>query len=300
MNLTAIIGTAVGLAFVYVLLSLVCSTIQEWIAGLFRRRAANLRKGILALLQDPASVDKLYADPMLKSLMANGVESSLSYLPADRFVDGLLSQFASTALMPDADLEKALQNVPEKFREPLLVLARRAAGDRDRFLTLVQKWFDDTMDRVTGWYKRESQLIIIAIAVVVTMIVNVDTVKVAMKLYTDPILRENVVQLSDAWVANHKDQIVNAQPQDREQLRKQYGELLNTLDDTKLPIWWHAKTFGGWWTEFCAAFVHSLPGWIITMIALSLGAPFWFDVLMKLANLRTNGPKPAKQPDPSL
>jgi hypothetical protein len=38
-------------------------------------------------------------------------------------------------------------------------------------------------------------------------------------------------------------------------------------------------------------FTH-LPGWLITAAALSLGAPFWFDLLNKLVNLRQTGLPP--------
>lgn len=103
MDLAAIAGTALGLAFIYLLLSLVCSTIQEWIAGVLRRRAANLKEGLLALLADPKAVDTLFKDPMLQSMMARGIFSnrprpkSLAYLPADRFSNALLNQFVHRA-----------------------------------------------------------------------------------------------------------------------------------------------------------------------------------------------------------
>ena len=34
-------------------------------------------------------------------------------------------------------------------------------------------------------------------------------------------------------------------------------------------------------------------GWIATGLAVSLGAPFWFDTLQKLFSFRGSGPKPA-------
>jgi hypothetical protein len=35
-----------------------------------------------------------------------------------------------------------------------------------------------------------------------------------------------------------------------------------------------------------------LAGWIITAAAVSQGAPFWFDLLQKLVNMRLAGKKP--------
>jgi hypothetical protein len=35
-------------------------------------------------------------------------------------------------------------------------------------------------------------------------------------------------------------------------------------------------------------------GWLITALAVTLGAPFWFELLSKLVNVRGSGPKPSR------
>ncbi|HWO47495.1 MAG TPA: hypothetical protein VNM41_05485, partial [Solirubrobacterales bacterium] len=40
----------------------------------------------------------------------------------------------------------------------------------------------------------------------------------------------------------------------------------------------------------------SIAGWLISIAAISLGAPFWFDTLGKLSNLRMAGKKPEEKP----
>ena len=303
MDLAAIAGTALGLAFIYLLLSLVCSTIQEWIAGVLRRRAANLKEGLLALLADPKAVDTLFKDPMLQSMMARGIFSnrprpkSLAYLPADRFSNALLNQFVHRALQPGADLQAEIGKMPPgALRESLLVLAQRAGGKRDEFFTLVHKWYDDTMERVSGWYKREAQLVIIVISIFVTLLVNVDTVRIVRKLYNDPLARERVAALADKWLADNAPRQEGDAPQKTpEQLRADYEQYIDKLDETQLPMWWSASSAREWLREFGEAFGGSWPGWLLTIVAVSLGAPFWFDVLMKIANLRANGPKPPRQ-----
>jgi hypothetical protein len=42
----------------------------------------------------------------------------------------------------------------------------------------------------------------------------------------------------------------------------------------------------------CSVDLYSIIGWIITALAIMLGAPFWFDLLTKLIQLRTSGAKP--------
>ncbi|MBK7407801.1 MAG: hypothetical protein IPJ40_06805 [Saprospirales bacterium] len=40
-------------------------------------------------------------------------------------------------------------------------------------------------------------------------------------------------------------------------------------------------TWQGW--------LHKAFGWLVTAIAISLGAPFWFDMLRKMVNIRSSG-----------
>ena len=38
-------------------------------------------------------------------------------------------------------------------------------------------------------------------------------------------------------------------------------------------------------------------GWALSAIAISMGAPFWFDILGKVINVRNTGPKPTSSSD---
>jgi hypothetical protein len=51
---STVLDVAIGLAFVYLLLGLMCTTVNEWIAGMLKRRAKNLEEGIRRLLAAPA------------------------------------------------------------------------------------------------------------------------------------------------------------------------------------------------------------------------------------------------------
>jgi hypothetical protein len=65
--------------------------------------------------------------------------------------------------------------------------------------------------------------------------------------------------------------------------RSQNGQF--NLGWGKLP-----QDVGGWLLKII--------GLTITTLAVSLGAPFWFDVLKNLANMRSTGPAP-QPPEPS-
>jgi hypothetical protein len=44
--------------------------------------------------------------------------------------------------------------------------------------------------------------------------------------------------------------------------------------------------------NLCWFWLTKVLGWFVTGLALSLGAPFWFDLLGKFMNIRGAGPKP--------
>jgi hypothetical protein len=64
-----------------------------------------------------------------------------------------------------------------------------------------------------------------------------------------------------------------------------------------LPVGWDAAAKSEWtdwytpwkwaWSQYGTAL-----GWALTALLVMLGAPFWFDVLTKLASLRSTGNKP--------
>ena len=73
MYLQEILEVAIGLVFVYLLLSLACMQVQEWLAGWFRWRADNLEDGLREMLADDALstgwLRSLRKMPILKQIL---------------------------------------------------------------------------------------------------------------------------------------------------------------------------------------------------------------------------------------
>src|SRR5689334_16872655 len=63
---------AIGLAFIFFLLSTLAATIQEFIAAILGLRARTLEQGLRSLLEDPEKgwhyVDRFYDHPLINSL----------------------------------------------------------------------------------------------------------------------------------------------------------------------------------------------------------------------------------------
>jgi hypothetical protein len=161
------------------------------------------------------------------------------------------------------------------------------------FRTSLEKWFDDSMQRVTGWYKRKTQLIVFSLALVICLFLNVDSFAIANSLYTDPSLREAVVANAEAYVAKAASTNTTVDSTNAT-LEATYNKVHDELTGLNLPIGWttdttdprHPGTPWGWLLK--------IGGILVTAFAVSLGAPFWFDLLNKLVNLRAAGKKTAK------
>jgi hypothetical protein len=287
-----ILDIAVGLIFVYLLLALVCSAVNELIARIFALRSKTLEAGIRNLLQgktDPQGKELLslfYEHPLIRGLYRQGTKRRPSYIPARTFALALMDIL--TPANKDGsrvfeDIRRMVEDLePSDMKMWLASLMIGAEQSIARVQTNIENWFDDAMDRVSGWYKRKAQLITLGVAFVVTIGLNVDTFVIANSLYRDSSVRAAAVTAAQETVK----QPLEGYPQPPLTRMKKAQEELQRL---QLPIGWPDPGFKG---DNFYQVIRKLMGWIFTAFALSLGAPFWFDVLKKLGNLRSAGQKP--------
>ncbi len=333
---TAVLDTAVGLAFMFFLVALTCSALVEFVANLVKKRSKYLLRGLRDLLDTPSNpagppglADKakslqanasgekaLYQNALragpsnpdrgtapttmavmghplvrpFKQSDAAGVQNrNPSYLPAKTFAAALVD-----LLVPNAQGQTTLEDIrtavlaldpSTPFKGALLALLNTAAADVNAFTTSVEQWYDNTMDRISGSYKRWAKRWIIVIALVAAIALQIDTIQVGSSLYSDGPLREAVA-------AEATNQTLCPQGQSLEATRACVVKELETLHTTAgLPVGWSSVTIppsgdvGGWLLK--------LLGWGLTALAASFGAPFWFEALTKLGSLRNTGAKPA-------
>lgn len=299
---STVLDTAIGLILVYLLLSLICTTINEWIAGIFKTRAKFLEQGITRLLAGQKLPGPAGADPtidLLKSFYAHPLVSSMveihdmsqpekdthpSYLDPRGFASVLMDLVTPNhpGTITFADLELGIKELPPgRVRTALLALVQNADGDLDRAQRNIEAWYNAAMDRVNGWYKRHMQWVTVVVAISLALATNADTLKISSRLWSDPAYRELSVERAKALAAQPGDQNKPIGQQDT-------GFLENVL---------------GWQSQGPIAgtgIFEKILGLLLTIIAISLGAPFWFDVLNKIVNLRSAGRSPeetAKPPD---
>lgn len=266
------IDVAIGLVFFYVALSLVCSSIQEIVAGVFGLRARNLRRGIVNLVGDEYA-RALYQHPLVKGLRKPG--RLPSYLNADIFATALIEVVAQAkAGKPAFELSgKELREMIARIdpynptRGVLLGLLDAADSRVGKLKRRIAEWFDAAMERVAGWYKRQVTWFLLALATVVTLAVNADTIRIAEQLWRDAALRGAVAVAAEEAVA-----------------AGDLGRLDERAELDTFPLGYPEGFPGSAGITF-----RMIVGWLLTVAAVSLGAPFWFDLLGKVARLRAAG-----------
>ncbi len=290
-----VLDVVVGLAFLYFTLSIVCSSVSEIIASIFKLRAKNLETGVRAMLGSKAAADRFFEDWRIASLGTpkrtdvDKVENArtASYLPPptvalvilDTFAPGLAQEGSGPASKDArgqlADKVQHLGN--DRARAWLANILADAEGDVDKARAQLERSFDDVMDRAGGWYKRKVQLILAVVAIAVAGGLNADTLNVADRLSRDDAVRAAVVARSQE--AAKGATVGTATP---EQVRQQ----IDAARATALPLGWRPENRSD---ASLLGVLEKIAGILLTAAALMLGAPFWFDVLGKVARLRSSG-----------
>src|SRR4029077_6545076 len=94
---------------------------------------------------------------------------------------------------------------------------------------------------------------------------------------------------------------------------RQATAAVNKLGQTSLPMFWQTtnpsctaaraqcSTLERVGLDSVSGWVIAIVGWLITIAAISMGAPFWFNLLNKVASLRSTGdPPPQASAQPSV
>jgi hypothetical protein len=245
-------------------------------------------------------VAELYRHPLIAGLQSTSLLKGSrlpSYIPPGTFATVILNVVAPA----EAGVPRSLQTLKEGVRKlpPHLQKALAAlidqAGDSVQELQLnISRWVSDAMERVSGVYKRRTQLIILALALVITVWTNADTIRIWRTLSKDATVRAAVLSAAEAY---SRGPAPEAQPSTTPDTTGAALALAIARADSAIarldsvaafgvPLGWRGERLE-WWT---------VPGWLITALAISLGAPFWFDVLNKVMNIRAAGRAPEEKP----
>jgi hypothetical protein len=338
-----------------------------------------------------AAISNLLSGPATKvlkeELTAMGKRLQGPYTVADAhadirwFIDGISSRY----------VRQMIEELPGgELRGSLLTLFDDARNDVEKLKENIEVWFNNGMDRISGWYKRKSQYVTAGLGLLVAVAMNVDTVLIFTHLQTYPGAREAIVAQATQYAAKNpapaKGTLVVPDngdfsgklalpPADEERTVKilsdnedvvvrdpsvkvgkgvtevpftvdvnlrsvatpgtatissdagtervvltlapslpgQFHTVQDNLNALSIPVGWVSKgtaaesrngqiapgfggsgdvaTYGKLLTQ------HGL-GWLLTALAATLGAPFWFDMLNRVISIRAAGKPPEEEPKP--
>lgn len=373
--------TIICLVLIFALLSLLISTLTEAINSYFQERGRLLFRTIGKLFEDGINVNfgqLLYNHPMVDSLKKDP-HSLPQYISAETFSNALIDVVANYAreyqfdatrneMAPLADTRSAFDRfqagVDKMHHTPLKLLllnmldkARQDPGGHP-FAGLqlaLEQWYNDQMQRVTGWYKTWIRTRLFWIALVVAMGLNVDSIHLFQTIYRSPDLRARLEPIAQQVAANYGalagdttltpvqrarkavdlttfprdslhtdsffrrinqaidglqrvDSLLKVHDSIRQATFREAQQQIDDIATLGLPVGWHRNAAPVSWfthpaTRETGYFKQHLQGtgWniflyilgiFITAFSLSAGAPFWFDVLLRLVNVRRTGTKP--------
>jgi hypothetical protein len=358
---STILEVAIGVLFVYLLLSLLCSALGELIESFVRFRSRDLKKGIKNLLHRQDLVKDFFNHPLIKPLGENP-----SYIPARTFSMALWDLATTEATERKRDAAALTQNTDavkgliaslddgkyKAVKISLLILIDQAGNDIGKARANIEEWYNDAMDRVSGYYKRRVQWMLIGIGLLAAASLNIDTVNVARVFWYNETLRGSVAAAAEnyfkadptptprATAVAQESQVALAaaskpapvsspspaptpdgdtsarQPSAGAQnpLRR-ISEIRGEIDRLSLPIGWVSapditnKRYEGLKeAELAERYKHDLEaykvdprrlpqepndwflkvlGIFLTALAVSQGAPFWFDLLNRFVVIRS-------------
>lgn len=274
-----VLDVAIGLIFIYLIFSLICTAVREMLASMTNARMRNLAQGIKNLLGTKA--DDFYSHGLIKSLYEKGRKPS--YIPQATFALATVEVLAEGNANDFAAVRAAINALPDKtVKQALLALADAANNDIAVFRKNLEQWFNESMERVGAWYKRKTQWVLLLIALIVAGAANVDTIAISTALSRDKAMRDGLVAQAQAYVKANP----NGPPQ---QSVQQAVDSAQKLGQIGIPIGWNAKTRDELLGQVNMS---KIVGLLLSAFALSLGAPFWFDMLNKVITIRSAGDAP--------
>ncbi len=323
---SAILDVGLGLVILFLVLSIMASAASELITNLLQRRAKNLEKFIAGTLVDSGiTVADFYTNTLIAPHM-NGNKPP-NYIHASDFTEALFTtlrnKFPSAIAptegeLPDfslAELKQTVASMPDSAPLKAVlssVIVRAQDNPATQGLTDVAKvraamenWYDNSMDRVSGWFKSNTTYILLFIGLGLAVVFNVDTIAVTNNLLQNPGVRSALTarsaEVAAALATVNPPQSTAVPGQPTPQGVAPTANLINfqqtqtLLSSLNMPIGWpdrdmtdHPETINLFW------WLKKIIGIMITGFAVSQGAPFWFDLLNRVTNLRSAGNPPPK------
>ena len=316
---STILDVLIGLITVFLVLSLAATALREGIETILKTRAVLLERAIRELLGDADGGDlvrRFYQHPLIYPLHRSDTaadeprllgHSLPTYIPSGTFSAAVLDMAArgvragpyasahTAPILTIEELRRSVGRIPSpRLRHALATAIDQANGEMAAVRRNIESWFDATMDRISGRYRRQTQAYLFAIGVLLAGSLNVNTITIANHLWSNPAARDQLVRQANALRADTAYQRLLTDTTANAARRTRAYEDLSALD---LPIGWNhpparAPNLGAFDYYF-----QIVVGILMTALAIMLGAPFWFDALNKFMVVRSTVKPEEKTPE---
>lgn len=305
-----VLNLAIGITFIYLLFSFVVSALNEFWLTYLDKRADFLKQGLQQLLQDPEKVKQVLEHGLVDALSrsTNGTPSYIGVEPFTAAVLDVIKAADPNTIRKISDFQTSIAALPDsKLKQSLTAILDSAENDLATFKKGIGEWYDRSMDRVSGWYKRYAQKWLLGLGFALAVVCNVDTIHIIRVLSSDPkLLAQTVSQAvntakaatSQASASAGATPAVEPGPiedatQNLNQLIKNTDVAMTNLTNLSVPIGWSQSQLQ--YLRDPGHLISAFLGWFLTGLAASLGAPFWFDTLQRFVTIRGNGRSPDEE-----
>jgi hypothetical protein len=326
------LDVAIGLVLIYIVYALLLSTVVEAIASIAKLRARALESAVLRLIDGdhhpanaktsithrtvglfrtpprhgtgrpagaarpaaagnpaasppPTLGEKVYGHGLISGL---GGKSRPSYVSAELFASALLDvlrEAGDGTLFTGA--ERAIAALPAgPPRQVLVTVVREAQGDWNHLRRGVEAWYNEAMDRLAGDYKRFIQTLTFILGLAMAAALNVDSIDLVQRLWVEKDLRAALVADAVRETTTSPPKVAVARG------AAAIVQLPAEITTRRAQLLKIAPLPGPYAPPFTPEFWSMIAGWVLTAAAGVLGAPFWFELLQRLVNMRGSGPKP--------
>jgi len=326
MSALPILDLVAGIIFIYFLLAIVNNAIIEVISASTKIRSADLKQWLeqtFNKVKTDGFANEIVNHPLLTALSPNG--KATSYFDPKNFASALVQIIWASRQVKDPlnllnlkNIKKAIEespSLPDLVKETLSYEITKieshaglASNQIELFEEKIAHWYDGIMERISSRFKRIILKYTLFVSFGLTLALNVDTLSLASYFYAHPhestkwagvayasleeqkyktIVKEiGDTQIEDSASKPNLDSLKKVIKNQKEKAQSGIQVL-----QSGLPLGWNQQIFDSLFSgdalSVALNLLKKVLGLAITVFAMAMGAPFWFDVLSKVANIRS-------------
>jgi hypothetical protein len=299
MSISQVLEVALGLALVYYLMGLVVSWMSQFVMNTFETRGRTL-EGYLKRIVGNKSLGQLVSMPQIRSLAPvryqgwlgffsrsfKLVEKRVEKIPVSNLLDAFFDLAQLDLAASGDELAETINKLPSsEGKTELLRLINSGVTQVADLRAKMALWFEGLMDQATEMFKALARRYVVLFALLLTLVLGVDSIDLFNQLWASPDMRAIASVKAQAYI-------------DQYGYDADTGPLLADLEELTIRIGWSSVLKNAppldSFPDFAKFWLLKATGMLLTTMAVSQGAPFWYDVLRKMSEAKAPGSNPPR------